>query len=215
MARMARRASPQRVREIRAKKGNSCLNGENHRTKFCPATAATVRGLAQERNLPMHPHDTADRSHGPLAKRLWRRVEKTSTCWNWLGAIKENGYGSIGRGGKGGGMVYTHRAAWELTFGPLADGQVLDHLCRNRRCCNPAHLEIVSQKVNSLRGSAPNILAHLANTCLHGHLLTPDNTYEINDSKRGLIRRCRLCRRRSDGRYRATHPDRKRRKSLP
>lgn len=73
-------------------------------------------------------------------------------CWNWRGSMRNRSYGSIGRGGRGGGSLFTHRVAYELWFGPIPKGLDVDHLCRNPACCNPAHLEAVTRKVNLARG---------------------------------------------------------------
>jgi len=104
----------------------------------------------------------------PLADRLWARVERPSEtdCWTWQGP-KTNGYGVIGLGGRGGATVRTHRVAYELLIGPIPDGLHLDHLCRNRACCNPAHLEPVPQSENNRR--AGEAKTH----CPYGHPLPP------------------------------------------
>lgn len=86
----------------------------------------------------------------PVADRLWRRVEKReSGCWEFTGALN-TGYGRIS--GPGGRLLYTHRLAYELLVGTIPEGMDLDHLCRNRACCNPDHLEPVTRRVNLLRG---------------------------------------------------------------
>jgi hypothetical protein len=86
-------------------------------------------------------------AEGTAAERMWPRVDKTDSCWNWTGAVSTAGYGQI-RFGK---VLYTHRVSYEALVGPIPDGLELDHLCRNRRCCNPDHLEAVEPAENQRR----------------------------------------------------------------
>jgi hypothetical protein len=108
-----------------------------------------------------------------------------------MGATAD-GYGHMSAGDALPGQRYVmaHRAAYLLTVGPIPVGLVLDHLCRNRRCVNPAHLEAVTNRVNLLRGET--FTARHANTtrCPSGHDYSEENT--MRDS---LGRRyCRTCR---------------------
>lgn len=85
----------------------------------------------------------------PFEERFWARVGKSggeSACWLWAGCTRR-GYGRVWRGGK---MVLAHRVAYELLVGPIPEGLTLDHLCRNRACCNPNDLEPVTDRVNIL-----------------------------------------------------------------
>lgn len=83
-----------------------------------------------------------------LAERLWARVRKTETCWIWEGSRNTQGYGNINRGRRGEGNVSTHRAAWELTYGPVPEGHYLLHSCDNPPCCNPSHLRLGTNAEN-------------------------------------------------------------------
>jgi hypothetical protein len=78
-------------------------------------------------------------------------------CWNWTGALSRNGYGRFGP--QAGLTVGAHRFAYELLVGPIPEGLDLDHLCRNRRCVNPAHLEPVGRSENLARGATARGLA--------------------------------------------------------
>ena len=70
-------------------------------------------------------------------------------CWIWARSRKPKGYGQLRRAGK---TLYAHRVYWERENGPIPEGLELDHLCRQRACCNPAHLELVTSQENTLRG---------------------------------------------------------------
>lgn len=85
-----------------------------------------------------------------------------------------------------------HRAVYELLVGPIADGLVIDHLCRKPSCVNPSHLEAVTQSENLKRGLGPAVTRarHAAQThCRHGHEFSPDNTI-VNSSGSRVCRTC-------------------------
>lgn len=77
----------------------------------------------------------------PLEERFWPKVRKTDTCWWWTaGGDKADGYGRIRAGGRGTPTLLAHRAAWEITFGPIPDGLEVCHTCDTPRCVRPDHL---------------------------------------------------------------------------
>lgn len=76
-------------------------------------------------------------------------------CWEWTATVNVNGYGSTQLGGRKGKRVYAHRLSYEAYKGSIPEGLDLDHLCRNRKCVNPDHLEAVSRKINAHRGDGP------------------------------------------------------------
>lgn len=132
---------------------------------------------------------------GPAAKGFWFYVEKTPTCWLWRGARKSEGYGvySVTHGH----MTYAHRYAYEELVGPIPTGLVIDHLCRNPSCVKPAHLEPVTQQVNTLRGISPAAINATKTECKSGHPFDSSNTYIKPDGARG----CRQCRREATRRW--------------
>lgn len=71
------------------------------------------------------------------------------TCWIWTGAVQGKGYGSVGHQKR---IWSSHKLAYTLLVGPVPEGLTLDHLCRNKLCCNPAHLEAVTNLENIRRG---------------------------------------------------------------
>lgn len=83
-----------------------------------------------------------------LSDRFWSKVRKTATCWEWLGAVGGHGYGNIGEGGRCGKTLRAHRVAYELLVGAVPNGTVLDHVCHNKLCVNPAHLRIATAAQN-------------------------------------------------------------------
>lgn len=106
-------------------------------------------------------------------------------CWVWQNACNSKGYGQVSICGK---VRSTHRVAYELLVGSIPAGLHLDHRCRNHPCCNPAHLEPVTNKVNCER-SARATKTH----CIHGHALAGANLV-IKSRRNGLtIRNCRTC----------------------
>jgi hypothetical protein len=120
---------------------------------------------------------------------LMSRVEvDESGCWVWTGARIANEkypYGVVTQGGKRRGA---HRVFYERFIGPIPDGLVLDHLCENPPCVNPAHLEPVTNSVNLDRGNPPNVVHREKTHCIHGHEFTPENTYRWKG-----LRSCRTC----------------------
>lgn len=118
-------------------------------------------------------------------------LDETTGCWNWNGTLSPSGYGVLTRRNR---AVQAHRFMYELTNGaPPPSGLELDHLCRNRRCINPAHLEAVTHRENMRRSESPPGFNARKTFCNSGHPLSGDNlrhnTYGVR-----VCRECRLVR---------------------
>lgn len=139
-----------------------------------------------------------------LPPRFWAKVEACNDtgCWLWTASIGNHGYGCYGVGGLRNGKSWTdvaHRIAYKALVGEIPPDLVTDHLCRVRRCVNPAHMEIVTNRVNLLRGNGWSGRKHRQTHCIHGHELAGDNLYVYP----GGSRQCRICKREQGRRYTA------------
>jgi hypothetical protein len=125
-------------------------------------------------------------------RRFWDKVRKDADgCWRWTGAIQGAGYGNFWVDDK---CRLSHRVAYDMLVGPIPEGLELDHLCRNRECVNPAHLEPVTRTENQRRG-----LRAMRVECVNGHPYDAANTYRRPNGTRD----CRACIRERVARYKA------------
>lgn len=165
---------------------DQCEN-PHHAHGYCSLHAARLRrtgsptGVARETTLGS----------------FWKRVKKMdSGCWEWQGYILKSGYGQIASRVRPtpSGTRLAHRVSYELVKGEIPDGLQLDHLCRNKICVNPDHLEPVTRHENVRRGLHGVLRTH----CIYGHELTAENT--LYDEKTNC-RRCKKCSRESFKKY--------------
>lgn len=107
-------------------------------------------------------------------------------CVLWQGHIDRHGYGRVWAGGR---MAQAHRWAYEQKYGPISSGLEIDHLCRNRACVNPDHLEVVTKYENWARGASLTRINASKTHCEHGHPFDVRNTYIRPNGRRD----CRKC----------------------
>jgi hypothetical protein len=134
----------------------------------------------------------------PVEVRLLSKLSFQQGCIEFQGSTDKDGYGQIGGPSPHTGkqtMLKAHRVAYELFVGPIPPGLTIDHLCRNTKCTNPVHLEVVTDDENRRRSPAQAAATReraaqqrSATHCKNGHLRTPENFYYWKHK-----RYCRLC----------------------
>ena len=121
--------------------------------------------------------------------RFWERIRIDGSCWLWTATLWPNGYAQMSINGI---KRLIHRWAFETFRGPIPEGLQIDHLCRRKNCVNPAHLDVVTNRENTIRGDGPRLLGERQRGkthCPQGHPYDEQNTYISSVGKR----HCRKC----------------------
>lgn len=129
-------------------------------------------------------------------ERFWAKVRKTTKCWIWDGVINRKGYGEVSHPYSPYSRM-AHRTAWIILRGSIPGTLQLDHLCLNKACVNPDHLEPVTNQINMQRAKA-----HRTH-CRRGHIYDSANTFYRLDGGRG----CRTCREASRKQFHMRNPN--------
>lgn len=120
---------------------------------------------------------------------FWRKVitPSSDSCWVWSGSVGRDGY--IRYSVKDVGTFYAHRLSYYFLVGEIPKGMTIDHLCRNRSCLNPRHLEVVPFHINARRGNCISSINRQKTHCIRGHKLSGKNLY----IRKSGHRRCYKC----------------------
>lgn len=119
-----------------------------------------------------------------MLEKFSSRFEIIGECWVWKTNLNSKGYGRCWYKGS---TYQAHRVIFELFYGEISEGLEIDHLCKNRACVNPDHLEAVTHRENIRRGDSGLPKRNMTH-CHKGHPLSGDNLYKYKN-----MRHCREC----------------------
>lgn len=125
-----------------------------------------------------------------IEEMVERTIKTPTGCWEWQGQVVPAGYGRVQVGGRK--SQWAHRVAYELVVGPIPKGLQIDHLCRNRRCVNPSHMEPVTPRENTMRGVSFAAINAKKTHCRRGHEFVA-GSYRIVKNSKGRERACKEC----------------------
>lgn len=132
----------------------------------------------------------------PLIDRLLNKFLVGDGCWEWIASKNDGGYGQISPDGHSGKPLRAHRVMYELLVSPIPENMTIDHLCRNRACVRPSHMEVVTRGENVRRGIGAEVTKARAATrhfCKRNHEYTDENTYYQKLQNGYTVRSCRKC----------------------
>ena len=146
----------------------------------------------------------------PTKYKIEQASDLPTPCWLWTGNVDFHGYGHTGRLTSETGRMKNwrvHRLMWTCIKGPIPTGMCLDHLCRNRHCLNPEHLECISSQENTRRGQVGRYQREKIN-CPQGHSYDEANTMWIDGKTGKPERKCRKCESNRYFKLKEQNPDR-------
>lgn len=125
--------------------------------KTCSSTECNalskVRGMCQSHYNKAHHRGEFPKQVRDAEARFWVKVDKSGDCWNWTASMNNKGYGQFRLEGR---SQQAHRCAFIFANGGIPEGLMIDHICHNRRCVNPAHLRAVTNKQNEENRAGAN-----------------------------------------------------------
>lgn len=142
-----------------------------------------ARGFCGQHYMTWRRHGDPTWRPPTVSQRFWSKVVESGDCWLWTGTGRRYGHFKIG-----GRDWLAHRFSYEDMVGPIPDGLTIDHLCTNKKCVNPDHLDPVPQVVNAHRRDAQHGRGHATTHCPQGHPYDDTNTRHRNGR-----RHCRAC----------------------